>query len=128
MLSSTAVYASDSNDKLNFFERVYINYKYDSTVNNLNNSNQVSSASADISQFSVPVSSEGIIGIKADDPNAVSLSVQAEHNKIIITDSSDYKYLFSVAIPYETIKPMTQDGVVKMTHISDDGVITTWNQ
>jgi len=94
----------------------------------LNNSNQTSSTDADVSQFSVPISSEGIRGIKTDDPNTVTVSAQAFNDKIVLTDSSDYKYLFSVAIPYSTTESLLTNGSVQMTHKADDNTVDAiWN-
>lgn len=115
--------AAAEEDQLNVLERAYMDYyAYDTRIDNLNNSTQSAIAV-------MPDSLEVVSGTDILATSGAELNITKTENEIIIDDSSEYNYIYDVAIPYADIEPFIRDGAVTMRHINNDGIVDAeWQQ
>jgi PKD repeat protein len=122
VLLSPALASAEEEDQLNIISRIYTDYQYDARVDDLNNTTQ---ALSDINPADLIEISEEVLASES----YANLTVVSDNRSITISDGSQFKYLYDVAINYSDIEPLVRDGNVTIVHYDENGEIDTqWTQ
>ncbi len=114
-------------DHLNFVERIWVDYQYETIIEDINGTSQPIVESINPDDFTFPIQSDYGIMARTNDPEA-NLSATSG-NGITISDSSEYNYIYDVQIAYEDIAPFVHNGLVTMSHWDSTGNLdATWEQ